>query len=728
MSSLAAAAPRPLPLRRREDLVVVPMDFRGERYWGVKDPVTLRYFHLRDEEYTILRLLDGALPLSEIRSRFERQFAPRVLAHAELESFLGMLHDNGLILTDTPGQSATLLQRADRTRRRALWRTLTNLLAIRFRGFDPEPVLRGLAPVANWLFTPVCLVAGALFVLLTLLFVALQAGELSARMPSFQAVFNAGNLPWFIGTIAVCKILHELGHALVCRRLGGECHEMGVLLLLGTPCLYCNVSDAWMLPDKWQRIAISAAGIGVELLLAATCTWLWWFSVPGLFNALCFNVMMVCSINTLLFNGNPLLKYDGYYILADACEIPNLQQQAADSLQRLCRRGLLADETSPYETATQSAAWLPAYAVLSLGYRWLVAWAVLLFCYRLLAPTRLEWVFPLVAMVGLAGLVVAPVYQFVRFVRDLAARPGFRRKRAAAVAILVFGVLLLPFPCRVKAPVFIQPVDAERVYVSVAGRLIEAVAPGTRVEAGARLAKLENLEVTADVDRLRGEVNQHRVRRDHLQRRQITEPAAAAQLPAVAEALQNLEQRLQQRENDQKRLDLRSSRDGTVIPLWTAAKPDSSDELLRWRGTPLEPENRGCTLQTGTLLCLVGDPRRTEAVVIIDEADLPLVRVGQQVRIQLEQTPGNVLRGTIRELAAHDMESIPRELLGTGELAARIQGGTATPLTKTYQARVELEGQEVPLQIGAPGRAKIVVAPQSLVARVRRFLDRTFRP
>ena len=109
---------------------------------------------------------------------------------------------------------------------------------------------------------------------------------------------------------------------------------MGIMVLVLTPCLYCNVSDSWMLPNKWHRACIGAAGIYVEVVLASICTFLWWVSEPGLFHNLCLNVMFVCSTSTIVFNANPLLRYDGYYVLADLVEIPNLRQKATTILSR----------------------------------------------------------------------------------------------------------------------------------------------------------------------------------------------------------------------------------------------------------------------------------------------------------------------------------------------------------------------------------------------------------
>src|SRR5262245_12528104 len=177
---------RRLALRRRHDIVAVPQVFSGQRIWAVKDPVTLRYFHLRDEEYWVWQTLDGTASLGSIQERFEVQFAPRRLTFAQLQAFLGVLHQEGLILADAPGQTDELLKRSRTLRRRRLLGALSNVLAIRFRGIDPERFLDWLLARLGWLFSgwtlALCLgvVAAALYL------VATKFDVLVSRLPEFD--------------------------------------------------------------------------------------------------------------------------------------------------------------------------------------------------------------------------------------------------------------------------------------------------------------------------------------------------------------------------------------------------------------------------------------------------------------------------------------------------------------------------------------------------------------
>ena len=188
--------------------------------------------------------------------------------------------------------------------------------------------------------------------------------EFRDRLPEISALVDWRNLPWLLLAIGAVKVLHELGHALACKHFGGEVRELGFMLLVFAPCLYCDVSDAWRLPSKWQRIAVSAAGMMVELVLAAVATIVWWYAQPGIVQLVALNVMIICTVNTLLINGNPLMRYDGYYILSDLVEVPNLWQRSREALRHFWSNWLLGQPTveDPLLPATQRP-WLAAYAV-----------------------------------------------------------------------------------------------------------------------------------------------------------------------------------------------------------------------------------------------------------------------------------------------------------------------------------------------------------------------------
>jgi hypothetical protein len=275
----------------------------------------------------------------------------------------------------------------------------------------------------------------------------------------------------------------------------------------------------------------------------------------------------------------------------------------------------------------------------------------------------------------------------------------------------------------------LQPQDGRSVYVAIPGRLVEAVPAGSQVAKDQPLARLASAEVIREIADLAGQREQQRLRLEHLRVRLLADPSVAPQIPSAEEALVDLDVRLRQRELDQQRLVLRSPAAGTVIA--PPRPPDSAYQrgaLVPWRGGLLEARNVGAHLDRGTLVCVVGAPGRLEAALVIDQADIEFVRPGQKVRMKLDALPGRVLDGTVVEVAKTDLKVAPRELAAHSDLPVRRdRAGTPRPAATSYHARVTLADCPPGLFPGARGQAKILVASQSLGARLFRTFSQVFR-
>ncbi len=737
-TTVLPATARPLAMRKRPDLIVFPQRFGGATYMGIKDPLSLRYYQLREEEFFILQQLDGHTSAEEIVAAVEREFAPQKVSYRQLQNFLAMLHREGLITSDSPGQGDTLLERRSVARRRSLLRGLSSILALRFRGIDPEPILAWLYPRTRWCFSPWAIAFSLSLIVAATCLVVLRFEAIAVRLPEFRSFFCGESLLWFAVAIAASKILHEFGHGLTCKHFGGECHELGVMLLAFTPCLYVNVSDAWMLPNKWHRVAISGAGILVELTLAAGCTFLWWFSELGLLNSLCLHLMIVCSISTVVFNGNPLLRYDGYYVLSDLIEVPNLHDRSAAVLRRWVLRTVLGVEGgSDRMYPERHRILLIAYSVASFVYRLFVISAILWFCYQALKPYGLQVLAQLLTVSVIAGLIARPTWQAFQFFSMPGWTTQVKQTRVLVVSgvfvLLAAAVLLTPLPCHVTVPSVMQLRDAGRVYVSVPGNLQWAIEPGTAVRAGDCVGRLSNADLDLELTRLRGELAVRQSELESLKRRGAQQANrgvrdAGSQIPAAKKTLADVQQRLQKRVDEQDRLTLRAPVAGSVVPPSRRHSPTGPDELDWWSGQPLDPENRGAYLTDGTLFCLVGDRQALEALLVIDQTEVELVATGQRVRVQVDQLPGRYLDGRIAEMSQVDLDSVPPELAASGMLPIRSSEEGGRQLVGIfYQAKVSLTDYPPELLPGATGRARIRVAHRSLGRRILRYLSDTFR-
>ena len=452
--SLVSSSSRPLPVRKRPDITAKKQRYHGTAYWVVKEPVGLNYFRFEEEEYAILNMLDGERSLDEIAKKFEAEFPPQTIRVEELQQFIGTLHKSGLVTTNAPGQGVQLKKRRDEKKQKEMLGAMTNVLSVRFKGIDPDRLLTGMYPFIGWFFSKTMLIVNICLMLSALLLVLVQFDVFQSRLPSFETFFAARN--WFLIALilGVTKIIHEFGHGLSCKHFGGECHEMGVMLLVLTPCLYCNVSDSWMLPNRWHRAAIGAAGMYVEIVIASLATFAWWFSEPGALNYICLNIMFVSSVSTILFNANPLLRYDGYYIMSDVLEIPNLRQKATSILTRKLGAWCLGLEEPDDPFLPKHHQWFFAlYTVAAVIYRWVVVLSILFFLNKVFEPYGLKIIGQFISLFALYGLFIQPLWKVYKFFSIPGRLGKVKPKRMYAtlliIGALIAGLLLVPLPAAV---------------------------------------------------------------------------------------------------------------------------------------------------------------------------------------------------------------------------------------------------------------------------------------
>jgi putative peptide zinc metalloprotease protein len=650
-----------MAIRMRPDLEIRAQQFQGRDCWVVKDPLALKYYRFEAEELAMLRMLDGRNSPADIQRRFESEFAPQRIDIAEIQRLVGMLHRCGLVIADALGQGSQLLARRRERRMQETVDFLVNLLAIRLRGVDPDRFLSALNRSCGWLFHPFSLAVGLLFGISALLLLFTQIDTLQARLPALEQFFSPRNGLLLATVLAATKVAHELGHGLSCKRYGGECHELGVMFLVFMPCLYCNVSDAWMVRGKWRRAMIGAAGMYVELLLASACTYLWWFSQPGLLNTVCLDIMFICSVSTVLFNANPLMRYDGYYILADLLEIPNLRQKGADLISSRVSAWLFGTRPSPDPLLPRRHRLsFAVFAAASTIYRWLVTLSILWFLYKMLVPYELAVIGHILALASLTSLIAQPAWRIKRFLQVPGRFQQMKKMRLAAAlglpAALLITVLAIPLPYRVVCDAIAQPADAASIYVEAPGTLEQIhVQPGMALRKGEPIVTLANIDMRLTLEKLRGERRLRETRLLSVQQRALAgDERAAAEIETLRESLRMIEQQIEQVEHDTRRLKVVAPRDGRLIPV--APRPETpadTGQLAAWNGSALEPRNAGSFLQTGTPICQVGDPTRLRVVLAIDQRDFPFIEPGQTVQLLLPGRSGTTIEGTI-DRVSHD--------------------------------------------------------------------------
>lgn len=737
MSTFTSSIDRPLSLRLRGDLLATRVESATGTTWIVKDPLTLEHFQFSAEEYALVDWLREPVTIAELQRLFQREFSPQTITPVRIWEFVSRLHTAGLLVSVATGQGRELLGRREREATRRLLFSWTGLLGMRFRGVDPDAFLTAAYERCRWLFSPAVLAAAVAIVVFALSLLVGHFHDFRGRLPEISALWDWRNLPWLLVAIGLAKVLHELGHALVCKHFGGEVRELGFMLLVFAPCLYCDVTGAWRLPSKWRRIAVSAAGVLVELVLAALATIVWWYAQPGVVQLVALNIMIICTLNTLLVNGNPLMRYDGYYVLSDLVGVPNLWQRSREASRYFWSEWLLGQpvEEDPLLSARQRP-WLAAYAAASKVYLSVVCVMIVWGLVNTLAPYRLENLAYLVGCIVFGSALVGPMRAAVELARNPVRRGEVRRGRLGLVVGLsvaaVVAVLAIPVNYYVSAPLVLMPEDAVRVYAKIGGTLDSILPAGSRVKRGDVIGRLANVDIGVELAQLEGERGLRQMCVEHLERLRGVDLEANDQLPTARAALADSERRLAERRKEATQLILTASVDGIVIPaprreeMVGGAHPT---RLVTWTGSLLEPKALGANVEPGTLTCLVGDSSKLTAVLLVDGGEVKFVRPGQRARLRVEQLPGRVIEGEVIDVSRHQVQDDNRTPMSRADLTPLFAGVIAPGHEGAhYEVRVRFDATSAPaLVIGGRGEAKVATEQVTLARRLWRLVVQTFR-
>ncbi len=708
-------------LKVRPDLQTYEQKYEGKTYHVVKDPVCLRYYRFNRQEHFVFGLFDGEHTLEQVRDRFEGEFPPQRLEYQDLEVFARQLVTAGLVQHEQQGAGKHLFERRAKQRRFKQLTTFTNIMYLKIPVFDPDRILNFMYKYVSWIFTTWFLIVSVLFILSAVVHVLLHFDTFNAKLPAYQEFFSLNSVMYMWISLGVVKIIHEFGHGLSCKGFGGESHEMGVLLMCLSPALYCNVTDAWTLADKWKRIIISFAGIYVELMIAAAATYVWWYTpqYPVVNNiALC--VMVLCSVSTIMFNANPLMKFDGYYILADWIEVPNLREKSTKFLNGLFLSKCLGVESPPEAYMAPWRKWLfVLYAVASWVYRWVVMFGILWFLADFLGP-KLKILSQMLAMVSLASMFVIPVYKVGKSIHQRGRLPDMKATRVyttmAVVCAFLIAFFTVPLPLSRIRDVGLIAIDYDSV-VAVAleepARLVELapdIRPGARVSKGQPLGIFQNDELALEIDRMtkyrdgqRQTAKQHEaavagVRADGKEsdvKRLTTEAQMAVSRAVTA---QNGLDRLTARWDAIHKL--KAPRDGILI---ASPAPDERGKLF----------DRG--FSEASPLFSVGDPTKLIIRVPVSPPDYRLLSddlaaAGElDVSIYVKGRTDREFKGKVRRVPPQNAATVPIQLTqrGGGPLAVKPGGdpNVLQPLAQVYLVDVEILDSDAAID---PGQLAVV--------------------
>jgi len=559
----------------RADVRSRRQNYRGERWIVIENPLTNEFFRLTPAAYAFVGRLDPTRAVEEVWRECLEKFPDDAPGQEEVVQLLAQLYFANLLQYGRGANSAELFERFKKRQQREWRARLLNIMFMRFPLLDPDRFLvRALPVVGKFISVP------GLMVWLAVVVAGLKvvADHWQALKQQGQGLLAPDNLPLLYVGLVIIKTIHEFGHAFFTRKFGGEVHVMGVMLMIFTPVPYVDVSSSWSFRSCRQRLLVGAAGMIVELFFAALLAFVWAYSGQGTVHSLAYNMMFVASVSTLLFNANPLLRFDGYYMLSDLVEIPNLAQRANQILRHLGERWLFGLKKSESPARTRSeAAWLTGYGIASGLYRIMVFGGILL-----VVADHFFLIGIVMAAVCFISWITVPVGKFVHY---LAASPKLERQRLRAIAVslamlaLVLGVLeFVPFPSHFRAPGVLQAREWTQVVNETAGYVTELLAPpGGPVRADQPLVRLHNAELELELAQARAAQVEIETRlRSALARE-------TADLKPLLSQLESATNRVAKLMADTSASIVRARHDG----LWIA--PDLNDSVGRWlpRGTPM---------------------------------------------------------------------------------------------------------------------------------------------
>ncbi|ODA29186.1 site-2 protease family protein [Planctopirus hydrillae] len=732
MSALRASS-RPVPVRRRSDLLTHLVPYGGLNYHVVEDPVSMQYTRLREDQFELLMRLDGVQSLQGLLSQMKSRFPQLTWTLSGLQQAIADFHRKGLVVADRCGQSSILKQRRSEERRKKLGAALLQPLSIQFPGIGTTPWLDYCCWLTGWMLHPWSLFVLTVICLWAWTLLLLNLRDFEAGLPAFQQFFGWRNLSAMWLTLAVAKMCHEFGHAIVCRHFGAKCHEVGLMLLMLSPCLYCDVSDSWTLRSKWQRIAIAAAGMGVEFLLSSLAILVWYFTTEGWWHHLALNLFFVTAVTTVIFNANPLMKLDGYYILSDLLEIPNLRGRADKRFNEWCEAIFLGRELPRTSTDPEPPRWwFPLFSLACLIYLIFVMVGSLWFISLILHPQQLDSLGLALATLMASLIVGRSSYRIGKSILAKDKKPVQRVHLVSTLAvglILVLIILSIPVPGWGQAPCIVESREIREIRTVVPGRLSQVrVQPGSRVTAGDVLMVLENPEIEQKGVLLRSQIETERARY------QAAIAREEGSFKALSEAtLTGLYQQLAEQEFAESRLTIRAPQSGIIIdapPVTGEPESQRRRQLTAWSGSPLDRENEGAFLEPGSFVCAIAPTPDKVAIAYLDQTQREDCRVGECLSIRFGAHPWQRLEATVESLSAEEVNMIPPSL--------SVKAGGSLPTVSTssgveqvdqvlYQARLKLADQTLPISDGMQGEVSIPLKSRPLGSWAIRWLARTFR-
>jgi len=685
---------------------------RCETWYVLHDPFTNQYWRIRPQAYAFIARLGGERTVGQAWDEILRLDPEEAPGQGEVIELLGQLYQANMVRYESAQDGETLFERKRKRDRQKVRQGLVNILFLRIPLFDPDPLLKALLPLSRVLFSTF----GGLVWLFVLGLAAREAvGRFDVLRDQAEGVLAPSNLVWLYVSGFLIKIVHEFGHGMAVRRQGGEVHAMGVMFMMLAPLPYTDASASWSFRERWRRILVSCSGVLFELFIASLSLLAWSQLGEGPLRAVCYNMFFVASVTTVLFNINPLMRFDGYYVLSDLLDMPNLQQTATNQIKHLFERHVLRLPSSrPVADSPFQATWLTAFGLASNVYR------ILLFGGILVAISKQYLIVGLFmgVMVALSWLVV-PLWKFATY---LVTSPQLRSVRTRAIAVcaaVIAGIVLpctvIPLPDAFTAAGVLDARQREVVVNGTSGRVVRlAVEPGKRVEPGDLLLVMENPELESRIAEAEASVREAQAR--------FQKDVAEHPEDAMPDS-----RRIEVVEDDLAKL--RHEREGLAVKATVAGT---------WASL-LGRELEGKWIHRGDSLGEVVDPSsfRFLAAVTQDKVERLFAPGSKAATVRLNGATETDIRVSSAKAIPMEHSRLPSAALGWyggGEFEVDASRGDVSRTLEPFhlvEAQLAKAPDDLPMLHGRTGRIRFVTGRASLAAigwrRLRQLVQKHYR-
>jgi putative peptide zinc metalloprotease protein len=687
----------------RSDLKVSRQEVNGEITYVVKIPETESYARYGELEFDLLSLADGTRAPAEIAEALVEKHPDSAVEQGDVLEFLDESDRN--VWERTPAERNLALLAKIRDERKG-YVGQSSILYLPVSSWDPDKVLERLHPYIRWMYTDGFVVFSILLFLAAAMIIGADfarisrdtAGFYSFKSMTFYDVWTF----WLV--IMVVGAIHEFGHGMTCKHFGGEVHHMGFLLIYFMPAFYTDTTDQYLFTSVAQREWVIFAGCWIELVLCAAATLAWHVLPPGsVAGDLAYKVVLFSALTGVALNLNPLMKFDGYYALAQWLRIDNLREDAFAYVRAWLRRQVLRQQIElPAASQRQRRIFL-LFGPAAMAYSAIVLVIVGIFMKNVFVNHFGAWGYAL--MLGLIFLLLRKKWirirpalaQFGFRLRDHLAGGNMTRTQKAVFAAVAGLVVLVPLPTTVSSNFTLEPIQRIEVRPPAAGVVHEVmVKTGERVTEGQTLARLAS--PTLEETQTRDEAQLAVVQRELLAAESSGDQARIGQTEQQARQAQA---QLADVRTKLAGLDLRSSIAGIVT-------------------TPQVDQKAGIYLHSGETFAEVADLEQLKGRLLVIDRDLQFVRQGSEVKLKLNAFPFRTFTGRITKIMPAAATTRPIDEL----LRPKRYG---QDLTNYFSVIVTLPNPNGLLREGMTGEAKVYAPARPLVWQWGRGLWRWTR-